>query len=105
MGNLTRNGVCYDLERTPFYYDWQGYRFYFSSHTHERNFYTRLTMKCDWMTDSMSRRFHFRVQSDLIAVFQLYEVVETRGFRVLAPYGKVIRSCDEIRLKVVDANA
>ena len=34
MPDITRNGVCYAIEDSPFYEEVDGYRFYFSSETH-----------------------------------------------------------------------
>lgn len=80
--NLTQYGVCYNLERSPFHSTWNGYVFYFSSIKHKESFDKKVSVRIPWMNDSMTRRFKFSVDVSLIAVFQLYTQVETRGFAV-----------------------
>lgn len=83
MANVTENGVCYDLTATPFFVDYRGVRFYFSSNSHAKKFEDKIKVKSEWMSDSFTRRFHFKVDAAMIAVMQLYCQVETRGFRIL----------------------
>lgn len=78
----TKNGVEYDLRRTPFYSAWREYTFYFSSATHLEKFEYRMQARIDWLCDSLSRRFHMEIDASVLAVFQLYMQIETRGFRV-----------------------
>lgn len=78
----TKNGVVYDLRNSPFRATYLVYDFYFSSGTHMAKFVEKLVTRTEWLTDSLSRRFHFNVQADLIAVLQLYCQVETRGFLI-----------------------
>ena len=78
----TKNGVEYDLRKSPYRCSWGGLDFYFSSATHLDKFRRLADMRVEWMNDSMTRRFHFSVEAGLIAVFQLYMQVETRGFLV-----------------------
>lgn len=80
--NLTRHGVCYNLEESPFFSEWYGYTFYFSSAKHKESFDAKLPVRIPWLNDSLSRRFKVRVDVDVLAVFQLYMQVETRGFLV-----------------------
>lgn len=81
--DLTPNGVCYDLRRSPYFVEYIGYRFMFSSRNHADNFIAKLTMKQEWLCDSLSRRFKYTVDASTLAVFQLYNQVETRGFHVV----------------------
>lgn len=78
----TKHGVEYDLRKSPYRCSWGGFDFYFSSATHLDKFRRLVDRRVEWMNDSMSRRFHFNVEADVIAVFQLYMQVETRGFLV-----------------------
>lgn len=96
MASLTKSGVCYTVRESPFYQDWAGYRFYFSSEVHRRNFFAKARIKELWLSDSFSRRFHFHVDASLIAVFQLYRQIETRGFYVVAETGREFTSWDDV---------
>lgn len=85
---LTRSGVCYDVKNSPFYQEWDGFRFYFSSESHRRRFYEKVKVKQDWLCDSLTRRFHIRIDASQIAAFQFYIQTETRGFYVVAEDGR-----------------
>lgn len=101
MVEITRSGVCYKVNESPFYQDYAGYRFYFSSETHRRNFFEKARMKEEWLTDSMSRRFKFKVDASLMAVFQLYRQIETRGFYIVSEAGREFNSLEDINFKAV----
>lgn len=75
----TEYGVEYDLARSDYKYYWGAYELRFSSATHLKKFCEQVDVKTEWLSDSLSRRFHFTVNADLIAVIQLYVKVETRG--------------------------
>lgn len=79
---LTRHGVCYDLTNSPFYSGWRCFRFYFSSLNHKESFDSKLPVRIPWLNDSLSRRFKMNLDVAPVAVFQLYNQVETRGFFV-----------------------
>lgn len=78
----TKNGIEYDLTRTPYSSTWDYYTFFFSSATHLEKFEYRRQARIDWLCDSLSRRFHVEIDASVLAVFQLYMQIETRGFRV-----------------------
>lgn len=79
---LTRHGVCYDLEHSPFFSTWSSFIFFFSSMKHKESFDSKINVRIPWLNDSLSRRFKMKVDVDVLAVFQLYNQVETRGFYV-----------------------
>lgn len=78
----TKNGIEYNLNASPYKCTWRGLEFYFSSALHLQKFQDKLEIRIDWLNDSMTRRFHFSVEVDYIAVIQLYCQVETRGFLI-----------------------
>lgn len=78
----TKNGVEYNLNESPYKCAWRGLEFFFSSAIHLQKFQDKLETRIDWLNDSMTRRFHFSVEVDYIAVIQLYCQVETRGFLI-----------------------
>lgn len=79
---LSRYGVCYDLEVSPYSVTWGGWRFMFSSPSHADRFDKSIEKHIEWLNDSLSNRWTFHVRADEVAVFDLYRKVETRGFCV-----------------------
>lgn len=98
MADLTRNGVCYDLRDTPYTHEYAGYRFHFSSEYHRRNFAAKVLIREQWLSDSLTRRFKFRVDASIIAIFQLYRQIETRGFYVVSVTGREFASLDDVSI-------
>lgn len=99
MPNLTKSGVCYDLDDTPFCEEWLGMFFYFSSHTHQLKFRRQVNERVSWLTGSLSRRFHVSVCASRLAVIQLYMQIERRGFHV-SYKGCDFHSPDDIQFTV-----
>ena len=100
MPDITRNGVCYTIEHSPFYEEVDGYRFYFSSETHRRKFFEKARIRQNWLTDSLSRRFHFHLDASLVAIFQLYSQVESRGFYVVSERGEEFSCLEQLRFQL-----
>jgi hypothetical protein len=82
MNRMTPSGVVYDLTQSPFIVERNGYEFRFSSNVHREKYIRDVRMKEDWLTDSLSKRFHFIVEAKILADFQLYMQIEKRGFYV-----------------------
>lgn len=100
--NLTPYGVCYDLSDSPFTYRVGGYQFNFSSVKHLEAFQAKLDVKTEWLSDSLSRRFKMPINATLLATFQLYNQVETRGFFVYdLVNGVIYMAADQIKFDVV----
>ena len=77
----TRNGIYYNLADSPYVAEWKDYIFSFSSVAHKEKFEQKLGMKIDWLNDSMSRRFHFKI----LVIRERHAVVmqcESRGFYI-----------------------
>ena len=87
MDNITAHGVCYDLEETPYRYEWRGITYCFSSIPHLNKFKREVRKRELWLNDSLSRRFGVTVSLELVADIQLYRQVETRGFYILTNDG------------------
>ena len=58
---LTKNGICYDLKESPYFYFVGVYKFFFSCHAHLVKFSKGLEANRDWLNDSMTRRFKFNM--------------------------------------------
>lgn len=79
---LTKNGICYDLKDSPYFCSVGFYKFFFSSPAHLVKFKEGLEANREWLNDSMTRRFKFKVSMKRLADFSLYRKIETRGFRI-----------------------
>ena len=81
--------VSYDLSNEDYTSNWEEYTFYFSTMAHKVKFDEGVQTRIDWLNDSLSRRFHYDIHADVLAVFQLYKMIEGRGFKV---YDNLIES-------------
>ena len=93
---MSAHGVVYDIANSPFTYERNGFLFRFSSERHRDKYMENVTKKEEWLCDSLSRRFHVRVDASVLADFQLYYQVETRGCSIQLPDGEEISWQEEI---------
>lgn len=100
MPKISQYGVCYRLEESPYIEEVHGYRFFFSSLPHLKKFREQFEEKELWLCDSLGRRFKFCMHAEILAVFQLYQQIETRGFHVEAYFGSVWEDPAEVEFKV-----
>ena len=101
MSQISRSGVSYNLPTSPYKSYRRGYTFHFSSLAHLIKFESQAQGKEEWLSDSMSNRFHFMVDCSILALFQMYLKLEGRGFYVIRESdGMVFDSVDKFSLKV-----
>lgn len=94
---LTRSKIAYNLEESPHrlevpYKDFH-LVYVFSSNLYKNKFYERFIDNRAEISESLTRRFGFRIQSDLISDLRLYSTIEKRGFLVIKDGDKVV--CQE----------
>lgn len=94
MAEITKYGVCYDIENSPYEYMWGGILFKFSSEPHRHKFMNNIYKKVGWLNDSLSRRFRVSMDVSELAAIQLYQQVETRGFCIIYN-GSMVIKCPE----------
>lgn len=88
MAKLTRNGICYDLEKSP-YSITKGYSkdlvitYKYSSELYIDKFNEKLEKNRKKFNDSLSNRFGMNIQNNVLCDILLYSKVETRGFYIL----------------------
>lgn len=92
---ITKNGICYDLSRSPYVCSVANWTYYFSSPSHMNKFKSNISSNRDWLNDSMSRRFKFTMSLDLLADLSLYRKIETRGFLIINESTGVAYECPE----------
>lgn len=97
----TKYGVAYAFDEPNFSVYMGKWTFRFSSLKHRERFLSLVSDRVGWLSDSLSRRFHYAIDASELAVFQLYQQVETRGFYVEDTDCNVYRSIDDIGFKVI----
>ena len=94
---LTRNNVAYNLNESPHRlevpYEQQSLVYVFSSEFYKTNFYNRFLDNREKISASLSKRFGFRVENDLLSDLKLYTSIEKRGFLVIKGEDKIV--CQE----------
>lgn len=78
----TKSPVCNDLRKTQWQAQYDDYMFNFSTMKHRDKFLNECEKRVEWLNDSMSRRFHVPCYFNMLAVVQLYQQIEGRGFYV-----------------------
>lgn len=94
---LTRNNVAYNLNESPHRlevpYEQQTLTYVFSSEFYKTNFYNRFLENREKISESLSKRFGFHVQNDLLSDLKLYTSIEKRGFLIVKGEDKIV--CQE----------
>ena len=85
---ITRNGVVYDLNLSPFRYKNGDLIFVFSSQLHLDKYKKKMKENRDIINYSLSKRFNYTVDVSKLADVVLYRKIETRGFLILTLTGK-----------------
>ena len=79
---ISRNGVCYDLNVSPYKCTINDVTFVFSSKLHLKKFKTKLNDNRKSINDSLTKRFNICVDVSTLADIVLYRKIESRGFLV-----------------------
>lgn len=98
---LTRRGVTYDLEHSPYVYKIQYgdniYDYKFSSKLYLDKFMQKSFDNRKQVNESLTKRFGFAIESNLIADIKLYASIEKRGF-LIANQDRRFNCLNNIRL-------
>lgn len=99
---LTRYGVAHDLEASPYrrkvlYSSGRGITYVFSSKLYKDIFDRKLEENREKISASLSKRFGFEIQNDILCDIKLYSSVEKRGF-YLKTNKKGFTCLDNLRL-------
>lgn len=87
MKDMTRAGVCYNFPKSPYKVTVNGLTFVFSSQLHVEKFKDNLKENRDIINYSLSKRFGFTVDVDIVADVVLYKKIEKRGFLITNVHG------------------
>ena len=96
MVRLSPQGVCYEIEDTPYRFEWRGITYCFSSNPHKNKFKREVRKRELWLNDSLSRRFGMAFHVEVVADVQLYQQIETRGFYLLTNDGAEYRDASQM---------
>lgn len=98
---LTRYGICYDLNKTPWNYEVaytdEILKFRFSSELYMNSFIKKLGSNRKKINDSLSKRFGIILENNKLCDLKLYQSIEKRGFLIESKEEK-IRCLNNIRL-------
>ena len=87
---ITKDGVCYDFNISPFKYRVEDLTYVFSSMSHLEKFKKRLKENRDKINKSLSNRFNINVNIGHLPDIALYKKIETRGFLIITADGAKI---------------
>ena len=83
---LSRNGVAYNLENTPYIYKVgygeEVYEYKFSSKLYLDKFMSKSFDYRKQVNESLTKRFGFAIENNLLADIKLYSTIEKRGFLI-----------------------
>lgn len=98
---ITRRGVCYELDKSPYFIQFSGILFYFSSKQHLHKFEQGIIDDVFYnpISSSLSRRTRSLVKFFWIDLIGFYRLIETRGFYIKIEGS--VASCPE-HLKFTD---
>lgn len=84
---LTRNNIAYDFRVSPYRlavpYQDQTLCFVFSSELYKKKFYEQHLENREKINESLTKRFGFRVDHELLCDLKLYCSIEKRGFLII----------------------
>ena len=91
---LTRNGIAYDLNISPYRlevpYDGYTLTYVFSSELYKSKFYEGFLANREEISASLTKRFGFKIENDLLCDIKLYSMIEKRGFLILKGEDKIV---------------
>ena len=90
--SMTRNGIEYDLKKSPFIIEIDGVIFHFSSKWHKLKFTQDYKINRDKIRDALFNKFSIYVTADNLADVVLYSKIETRGFLLEIAGEEICRS-------------
>lgn len=86
MARLTRNGIAHDLTISPYkvdvMYEHELLTYVFSSEFYKNKFLEKKEGNRKKINTSLSNRFGFEIEYNILADLKLYLATETRGFLI-----------------------
>lgn len=101
MPDISKRGIYYRLEQSPYTYTYGALTFYFSSPVYRDKFADQLKAEIDIYNYRKTVRSGIRSTAIFTPAFEFYKKIETRGFYVILEWlGKKheIRRVDDISI-------
>lgn len=96
---ISKYGVCYDLAHSPYWYERDGYVYYFSTAKTRIKFMSEVENHEEAVAKSLAGRFKVGFTCKHLAAIQLYFRTENRGFRIKEiSTGKIFKHSREITI-------
>lgn len=97
---MSRNGVFYgNLLNSPYYYEIDGYKFYFTSKLHVSKFIHRIDTYNLELRETLSKKLKSDIfVDDLFTAFMLYPKIETRGFCISKGDEEIWRNVESVKI-------
>lgn len=87
---MTRNGIEYNLSKSPYRFETPDFIFVFSSEMHMKKFENQRHDRKNYINESLSNRFNIFIDSETLSDLILYRRIENRGELVLNKRGEKI---------------
>lgn len=94
---ITRRGVCYKLEVSPYVTEIDGVTYHFSSQLHLEKFKEKIQENRDTILYSLFKRFKIYYINNRLCDLVLYTRIESRGFYIEFE-GEKFRCLKEVKL-------
>ena len=78
-----KSNVCYNLNKSEYYTEYKGYRFYFSSLFNKIRFNKQLTEYLEQETLKLNAKYRTTFNAEIVIALYLYRLIEKRGFYVI----------------------
>lgn len=98
---MTKNGIVYNLAKSPYFTSTNGITYYFSSKLHLQKFINRDLNHKQIVTQWLFNKFKFFVNFQVLIELDLYKRIETRGFYIMYN-GRPLTQITELRVKTFD---
>lgn len=83
---LTRNGISYNLKTSPYKesinYNGEKITYKFSSNMYQEKFINKIKDNRITINNSLSKRFGFKIENNVLCDLKLYLSIEKRGFLI-----------------------
>ena len=89
---ISRNGICYDLEISPYKVIIDNIVYVFSSKYHAEKFKKKLNENREIINSSLEKRFNYKINVSTLADIVLYRKIETRGFLIINKGEKICQN-------------
>lgn len=80
---ITRRGICYDLDESPYFIRMFGLTFYFSSKVYQEKFTKEVCKYIEYQSIMLFNKFKIETDFSKFLSICYYEKVEKRGFKIV----------------------